>query len=149
MDRASLLEGELDDDQAPPGHRCPAANWCTRPFRRYNTQSEPEELLHGSSDFSDEDLPECSKCCDPHCYDDIRRYPAGGLDSDDKEEECDDALQEDEERGRGVVDVIKGWMSSQTVLAISLLVFISLPMFARQLGSITARRILSRFFLRP
>lgn len=148
------------------------ANWTNRPFCRSNTQSEPEDVSACPCNSSEEEEePECLRCCTDYYHsskrasaelknDDRARpnYLLGGIapceynnsleredggarpaarwdsDSESTEGEHDGVM----ERHQSVVgELVEGFR---------LILFIAMPMLARQIGSIISRRVLTRVF---
>lgn len=144
-------------------------DWKNRPFRRSNTQSEPEDVSMCPCDSSEEEGDvECLRCCTdyyhlskrasselkrdpeglnyidkgtaPRNYSPERRadssWPLARWDSDSDSSEAVDG--EKVTRPQSVVgEVLEGFR---------LILFIAMPMLARQIGSILSRRILTRMF---
>lgn len=108
--------------------------WCSRPFCRRNTQSEPEDYCYStehetsSSICSDEEEQlECNRFCNSHWARSSSRH--NEMPTVDEEEQKMTVLEEFKE-------------------GFWLIFFVALPMLARQLGSLVSRRLLSFWFVR-
>jgi hypothetical protein len=139
--------------------------WMVRPFCRNNTQSEPEDYCHSTEQESEEEEVECFRCCTEYYYSSSKRGSSEikvkeRVEGDDRssspapfwseEEESEMEEEEEEEEGRTLSSardaLLPQTIGGQLVESFRLVFFVALPMIARQFGSISARRILTRLF---
>lgn len=144
-----LAGGEAASRSLPDPRGAAGKSWEDRPFCRDNTQSEPEDCARSTEEDSSEEELECLRCCrDYYCNrregSDTGRSPAGmercsascSRHQDDRMGAGADELSADVGRAAGPL-----WELSN---GFRVVFFVTLPMLARQLGSILSRRVLGR-----
>lgn len=148
-------------------HELPS--WCSRPFCRSNTQSEPEDFCcssHSScsSDGVDQatafaysededELPECHRGCPEYYYLSARGGRGGSQGEQGREgiERVPGHMTESEDTSADQEEAeISPSQGRSTVASLgsgfALILFVALPMLARHLGALVSRRILAYLY---